>query len=316
MSHQHKDSVDKSGLTTAIFSYLMWGFFPIYWRLLSDRFPIEILSHRLIWSGLFYALLVFVVLKVKWVQIRLSPPREWLLSTAATLILTLNWGLYIYAVNSGRVVEGSLAYFINPLLNVVVGVLLFDEKISRSMKIAISLAAIGVLAKLFLAGEPPYIALTLAFSFCLYGVLKKKSRIPASHSSFQEGAIGTVLGFVVLGLFSSAKDLAPIPYSTFFLFIGSGIVTGLPLFLFSYAAQRVPYSLMGLFQFIAPSLQLMVGVVLFKEPFPIAQQITFGFIWLGVLFYCVDRINAWNKSRLAKLRLIKANQEAKLAELA
>src|SRR5688500_7136270 len=114
----HDEVKDKSGFAVAIFSYLLWGIFPIYWRLLGDRFAIEILSDRLIWSGIFYTLLAFLVVRVKWSQVLTSSRREWLLSTAATLILTLNWGLYIYAVNSGRILEGSLAYFINPLLNV------------------------------------------------------------------------------------------------------------------------------------------------------------------------------------------------------
>jgi chloramphenicol-sensitive protein RarD len=283
------DHKDKSGLIAAIFSYLMWGIFPIYWRLLSDRAATEILSHRLIWSGLFYALLAFAVMRVKWRLLLESPRREWWLSMAATLVLTLNWGIYIYAVNTGRIVEGSLAYFINPLLNVVVGVLLFGETLSKPMKVAIGLAAIGVIAKIVLVQEIPWIALTLATSFCIYGILKKKAKIPASMSSVQEGILGGILGLIILSWLNQDSPLPTVSISTLMLFIGSGLVTGLPLYLFSFAAQRVPYSLMGLIQFIAPSLQLIVGVAIYKEPFPLTQQISFGLIWLGVIFYCVDR---------------------------
>lgn len=272
------------GLFWGFISYLCWGFFPIYWRLLADRMAVEILAHRMIWAFLFY-LLLFA--GFKWNRLRelfYQKPKDWILSFFAAIMLAINWGLYVHAVNSNQILEGSLAYFINPILNVAVGVIFFREALPWPLKFAVFSAFIGVIFKMTLASQFPWIALTLAFSFCAYGVMKKQLKIPVRTSSLMEGLVSLPIAAGVI-LFLSVYYPNPPSSTTWVLFVLGGVVTGLPLFLFSYAAQRIPYSIMGILQFIAPSLQFLVAVHLFGEPLQFVNLISFGFIWLGVFFY-------------------------------
>ncbi len=276
------------GLIAGLTSYAMWGFFPIYWKMLSHRAPFEILSHRVLWSFVFYALLFVITQKNSLRELKRLTKKDWLLSSTAALLLTVNWGLYIYAVNSGHILEGSLAYFINPLLNVAVGVLFFQESFSRPLKIAVSLAAIGVAVKVLYADQFPWIALVLAFTFCSYGVTKKVLSISPQISSVMESFVVIPLAMIILVFYNSASsDVDP---RTLALFIGSGVVTGLPLFLFSFAAQRVPYSLLGLFQFIAPTLQFISAIYLFGEKLKPQELGAFGLIWIGLVFYAFNQL--------------------------
>lgn len=271
------------GLLWGIVCAGMWGFFPVYWKFLAHRTSAEILAHRIIWAFVFY-LVLFVAFSRRSLPLLLrQSKRDWLLSIAASLLLSLNWGVYIYAVNSGRILEGSLAYFITPIMNVAIGVIFFGEAFPLVLKLSVAFASLGVAMKIILTPSFPVIALILAISFSLYGVTKKVLTIPALTSSVLEGAVGVVPALIAVGYFhghAPSTDLA-----TWALFMGGGIVTGLPLFLYSYSAQRIPYSIMGILQFIAPSLQLLVAVLVFHEEFGFRNAIAFGLIWIGVLFY-------------------------------
>lgn len=286
--------IQRRDLFWAWTSYALWGFFPIYWKLLGKFPALEVLAHRFIWSFLFYLALFLFRGGQPFARLRGIPRRDLKLSALATFTLAINWGCYIYAVQTGRILEGSLAYFINPLLNVVAGVVFFHETISPLLKIAVASATIGVLLKAGLATEPPWLALILASSFCIYGILKKSLRSEATATSMLEGAFG-FLPAMILALYLRSRSSFSINSQDCFLLMGSGIVTGLPLFLFSYAAQRVPYSLMGILQFIAPTLQFAVGVALYGEIFGWRDLAAFGFIWLGVSFYMVNQLLSLKK---------------------
>lgn len=304
---------NRSGLTWGFISYVLWGVFPLYWKLLEDRSPFEILFHRMLWSFVFY-LFLFLIFKHKQIinsfrktkwdgifslfrQIRRDKifslfkqtRRDWIFSFLAAIILAFNWGLYIYAVNSGHVLESSLAYFINPILNVIVGVVFFKESFPPILRWAVVLAAIGVLLKIFLTSGASWISLTLAVTFCIYGVIKKLIKIPALSSSVLEGVVGFLPAVIGVIYFLHEGEVLITP-KIWFLFVFSGAVTGLPLFLFSYSAQRVPYSIMGMLQFIAPTLQFLVGIGVYHEAFGLRDLISYGFIWMSGGLYLTYQI--------------------------
>lgn len=273
------------GLTWGFVSYALWGFFPIYWKFLEDRSALEVLAHRVIWSFCFYSIVFTAFSTYRWSTVFKQSRRDWILSTLASLLLAINWGIYIYAVNTNRILEGSLAYFINPILNVAVGVLFFKEPFPPILKLSVGFALLGVIAKIMYSPGFPWIALVLAFTFCAYGIAKKLLKIPAITSSVLEAAIALVPALIAAAYFQFDDQVPAATVTTWGLLVFSGIVTGLPLFLFSYAAQRVPYSIMGMLQFVAPSLQFLVAVALFGESFGWHNAVAFGFIWIGMGFY-------------------------------
>jgi chloramphenicol-sensitive protein RarD len=277
-------ALDRQGLLWGFLSYVLWGFFPIYWKLLAHVPALEILAHRMFWAFVFYALIFLAFNPRQLKALFRQSQRNWLLSAGAAVLLTVNWGLYIYAVNSGHILESSLAYFINPILNVAVGVMFFREPFPLILKLSVFCAAIGVMAKLALAPSHLWVSLVLAVSFCIYGITKKVMKLPAMTSSVLEGLICVFPAVLAIIYFQTHHVESHSP-NTWLLLAMGGVVTGLPLFLFSFAAQRVPYSILGMLQFIAPTLQFSVGVFMFGEAFNIRDGIGFGFIWLGILFY-------------------------------
>ncbi|MBX3020525.1 MAG: EamA family transporter RarD [Bdellovibrionales bacterium] len=286
------------GLIWGFISYALWGFFPLYWKLLSHRPAGEVLAHRMAWSFVFYLGIYLFFSGVPAKAIFSQSRRDWILSTLAGLILAFNWGLYIYAVNTGRILEGSLAYFINPILNVTVGVVFFREGFPLILKLSVACAAVGVALKIAYAHEFPAIALALAISFCAYGLIKKLLKIPPTTSSVLE-SITLFLPAVAAALYFQGHSL-PASTGTWLLFAASGVVTGLPLFIFAYAAQRVPYSVMGMLQFIAPTLQFIVGVWVYNEAFNREQILAFGFIWIGVVLYMGYQVHRLRRSNHRK----------------
>lgn len=277
----------KNAIVSGLFSYTFWGFFPIYWKLLGRIPSVEILAHRMIWSCLFY-LMIYAYGSVRsrsqTLSLRQQPLKQWSFAFLAAAVLSLNWGLYIYAVKSGQIVQGSLAYFINPLMNVAVGVVAFKEKFPRILKIACAFAAAGVLIQMAFAPQFPTIALSLAITFCAYGIVKKSLTIPPDISSALEGISGFLPALILAYYLRSQSHLEILPWE-WLLLVGSGVVTGLPLLLFSAAAQRLPYSLMGMMQFIAPSLQFLVGIAMYGERLDTAGLLSFSLIWIGAGLY-------------------------------
>lgn len=276
--------IDRRGLCWGFCSYVLWGFFPVYWKWLSEVSAIEILVHRIFWSFVFYLLLYFIWARRSLSELLHHDVRDWAVSTVAGSILAANWGLYIWAVNAGHVLETSLAYFINPIMNVAVGVVVFREEFPLILRLSVAAAVVGVLVKIGFGAGQFWISLTLASTFCAYGVLKKIVRLKPTNSSVLEGAVIAFPAVAAIVYFAFRNE-APHPPMTWLLLVMAGVVTGLPLFLFSYAVQRIPYSIVGMLQFIAPTLQFLTGVFLFREHFGGVDAVAFGSIWVGMLFY-------------------------------
>lgn len=294
MDSQNKKTLDSTGLSWGIVSYFMWGFFPVYWKLLKQFSHFEILTHRVIWSFVFYFLLLLPALKNMSLR-QIITKREIALSVLAGALISFNWGLYIYAVNSGHILEGSLAYFINPILNVAIGVIFFKESFPFPMKAAVFFAILGIIYKISFIPGFPWISISLALTFGTYGVTKKLSKLPVRVSSVLESAAGLIPAIIFAFILRSESSIQ-ISTINWLLLIGGGAVTGLPLFLFSFAAQRIPYSVLGMIQFIAPSLQFIVGVFMFKEELSQANLISFGLIWVAVSFYLTGSIIKFKKN--------------------
>lgn len=290
--------LDSQGLMWAFSSYVMWGIFPIYWKLLHSLSAPEILTHRMLWSFVFY-LLIFLATSYKQLPTLFrQSKRDWAMSAVAAVLLAINWGIYIYAVNSGHILEGSLAYFINPILNVAVGVIFFKEEFPLVLRLSVGFAALGVGAKIFFSSGFPWISIVLALTFCAYGVTKKLLKIPARTSSVLEGAVSALPALAGV-IYFQTQDAPMYSGQIWFLLIMGGVVTGFPLFLFSYAAQRIPYSILGMLQFTAPTLQFLVGLLMYNENFGSSEMVTFGLIWIGISFYLVFQAFQYYRAREA-----------------
>ena len=282
---------NRSGLWVAVASFVLWGLMPLYWHLLKAVPSLQIVAHRVVWSALLVAAWLLWKQGRGWLRVALARPRAaWMLALSGTLI-GFNWSLYIWAVNAGHVVESSLGYFINPLLNVVLGVVFLHERLSRAQWIAVALAAAGVLWLTVQFGQPPWIAICLALSFALYGLLRKLL------------AIDAVAGLGVESVYLFLPALALLAWGEshgqggFFSAWGAGIdvllivggaLTALPLIGFAFAVRRVPLSVVGLLQYIAPTLQFLTGVFVFHEAFDQQRLVGFVFIWIGLAIFAVD----------------------------
>lgn len=278
--------IAKTGALYAVLAYTAWGLLPIYWKFFGQVPAVEVLSHRIIWSMVF--LMTLLLLQRRTFEIRClwqSPQRLAILLLTASL-LTFNWGLYIYGVNTDRVVETSLGYFINPLVNVLLGFVFLKERLRQGQKIAVLLASLGVAFFVWQFGQVPWIALALAFSFAVYGLLRKVVPIAPLVGLAVETLLVTPVAIVFVGYWAAIEvgnfgvDRSITP-----LLVGAGIVTSMPLLWFNNAAKRLRLSTLGFFQYLAPSIQLVLGVFLYHEPFTRTHAITFAFIWFALLTY-------------------------------
>lgn len=291
MHDQNKEF--KSGITYAFLAYLGWGFFPIYWKFLKHVPLLQILSHRVIWAFIFYTV-VLIYKRHRFVIFKPENRKDLMKLILASVLLMGNWVVYIYAVNSNQIVESSLGYFINPLVNIFIGVIFLKEKLSRNQMIATALAFIGVLIITLDQGHVPIIALFLAITFSIYGLLKKFMKISGLLSNQFESLIMVPVAAIFL-LTQDHSWLTPEnQIISIVLLVGAGVVTGLPLIFFAEATKRIPYYLIGFFQFLAPTLQFLSGVVIFSEPLSSLKLKGFVFIWLaGALLI----LNSWWQKR-------------------
>lgn len=290
--------IDPRGLAAAIFAYAVWGVFPLYWYLLRQVPALQIIAHRVVWCGVFVVAWMLLREGRGWLRQALSGPRVVPLLLASSLLISFNWGVYIWAVTHGHVVDASLGYFINPLASVVLGVLVLRERLNRMQWTAVTLAALGVLWLTFMHGALPWIALALAASFSVYGLIRKLVAVEA------------LPGLAVESLFLLLPALAWLLWSELqgggsfghggggpeLLLVLGGALTALPLLGFAYGARRIPYTLVGLLQYISPTLQLVCGVLLLGESFEPAQAVGFGCIWLALLLYALD---GWRRAARA-----------------
>ena len=284
--------IDRRGLWMAAASFVLWGLMPLYWHLLKVVPSLQIVVHRIVWSALMVGAWLWWKQGGQWLRTTLSQPRTaWMLALSGTLI-SFNWGLYVWAVNAGHVVETSLGYFINPLLNVVIGVAFLRERLSRVQWIAVALAVVGVAWLTWEYGRPPWIAIALALSFGLYGLVRKLVAVDAVAGLGVESLYLFLPGLALL-LWGETHGTGHFfdggwGWTASALLVGAGAVTALPLIGFAYAVRRIPLSVVGLMQYIAPTLQFLIGVLILREPFDSTRLVGFVFIWIGLAVFASD----------------------------
>ena len=285
------------GILYALLAYLIWGLLPLYIKSLPGIAPVEILLHRMVWSLVFLGLILAWRRQWAWLA-QVARDRRLLLSFAASAaLLCANWFLYIWAVSANRVVDASLGYFINPLFSVLLGVVFLHERLRRVQSLAIAVAAAGVAWLTVAAGQLPWIALGLAASFGGYGLLRKTGALGALEGLSLETLLLFPLAAAALGwLFATGQDsfthAAP---GTQWLLLLAGPVTAVPLLFFAAGARRIPLSLLGLLQYTGPTLQLLLGVWLWHEPFPAQKQVGYALIWLSLALYAAEGL--WMNAR-------------------
>lgn len=285
------------GLWYGIGAYGLWGLFPIYWKWLHQVPALQLIGHRIIWS--FVALTIVLAVLRQWRAFRVEAlkPHVLRLYVLAAAFIGLNWFVYVWAVNEGFIVETSLGYFINPLLNVLIGVIILHEKLRPAQWIPIGLATAGVVYLTLLYGSPPWIALTLACSFGMYGLIKKLAPLGSLYGLTLETGVLFVpmLAYLIFAEINGQGAFLHTDLASNLLMIGAGPVTVIPLLLFASAVRRIPLSTMGILQYIAPTLQFLLGVLVYGEAFSSAQFIGFGLVWLGVIVFTVE--NVWQHRR-------------------
>lgn len=287
----------RTGVLCGLGAYVTWGMFPAFFGLLAPAGAVEILAHRVVWTFVLMMLLLAVLGRLG--TLRGLGPRTWALVAAASAAIAVNWGVYIYGVVSGRVVETALGYFVNPLVSVLFGVLFFRERLRPAQIVALLVAASAVVVITVDYGRPPIIALTLALSFALYGVVKKIVPLDPRTSLAGEGVVAApfAVGYLIF--------LAVTGTGTFFghgaghswLLVSAGLVTAVPLLLFGAAAQRVPLATLGMLQYLTPSLQMAWGVLVLHEDMPASRWIGFGLIWLALVIYSTDALAKARRTR-------------------
>jgi chloramphenicol-sensitive protein RarD len=278
------------GLAATIGAFAIWGLFPLYLRALAVVPPLEVVAHRVGWACVF--VFGWMALRGELAAVGAVLARRGLVLrlVATAVLITVNWLVYVWAVANDRVVETSLGYFINPLVNVVLGVALLSEKLNRAQWTAVLLAAAGVVYLTLTAGHPPWIALTLAFSFGLYGFIRKTAQVESLPGLAVETALlaPAAIGYLAWASTHGAVAMGHDGPVIDALLVASGAVTAIPLFLFAYGARRLPYSTVGIIQYLAPTLQLIAALVVFGEPFGRDRLIGFACIWIGLVVYAGD----------------------------
>ena len=278
------------GILNGLGAYILWGMFPLYWKFLQQVPALQIIGHRITWS---FVLLAFVILlKGQWKNFRASVSsfKIFLIYFTASALLSVNWFIYVWGVNSGRIVEASLGYFINPIFCVMLGMIFFHERLRLFQWIPVILATAGVIYLTLQYGRVPWIAITLAFTFGLYGLVKKLAPLDSLFGLTFETAIAFPLALAYLvfagingtGSFPSEDNLSNI------LLIGTGVVTSVPLLLFASAARQIPLTMIGILQFISPTIQFLIGVLVYNEIFDRSDMIGFGLVWVALIIFWLE----------------------------
>ena len=277
-----------SGILYAIFAYLIWGTMPLYWYLLSHITPYEIVAHRVLWSAVLMLIVSVLIFKTDFRSI-LKNRKKMLYLLCTSVLITVNWALYIWAVEKGHVVDASLGYYINPFMNVILGVLFLKERLSNIQKIAIGCALFGVTYLTFSYGAFPFVAIVLATTFALYALLRKKAQVEAMPALTVETTIALpiALGFLAMTFVNHTNSYQLSDISTVALIMLAGPITAIPLFLFGKATETVSMTTLGFIQYLSPTLQLLIGILLFKEAFTNAHIVCFSSIWVGLGLYTV-----------------------------
>jgi chloramphenicol-sensitive protein RarD len=288
----------RRGVLYGVGAYVLWGLFPLYWPLLKPAGAIEILAHRIIWS--LVAVVAILSVRRQWAWIKNLKAKKVSLLAVAAVVITVNWGTYIYAVNTGHTIEAALGYFINPLVSVLLGVIVLRERLRAWQWAAVGIGGVAVVILAIDYGRPPWIALTLACSFGTYGLLKKFAATPSAESLSIETAVLLIpaLAYVLL-----QKHPTFTGHGTghIALLVGAGIVTAVPLMMFNSAATRVPLTVIGMLQYLAPVLQFLIGLIVQHEEMPASRWIGFLLVWAALGILSVDALKTARDNRRAKV---------------
>ncbi len=279
----------KKGLLYAFGAYGLWGLFPLYWKFVKHVPALQVIGHRIGWS--FVLLMLVVSITGQWGRIRSSLTRRVLVVYLATgLLLSVNWLIYVWGVNAGYIVETSLGYFINPLVSVLLGVVFLRERLRLAQWLPISLAAAGVIYLTWTYGRLPWIALSLAFSFGLYGLIKKLAPLGSLQGlTLETGMVfAPAVAYLLFAEFRGEGHFLHDGLATDVFLMGAGIVTTVPLLMFASAVQRIPLTMVGLMQYIAPTIQFLIGVLVYEEPFDQMRLMGFSLVWVALVIFWVE----------------------------
>ena len=294
------DKSVKAGVIFALAAYSMWGIAPMYFKLLSSIPALEIVMHRIVWSVLVLCLLLVVRKKFSQVFIAIRDPKIIVTLSISGLLLAVNWLIFIWAVNNDKVLDASLGYFINPLFNVLLARFFLQESLTRLQLLAVFVALAGVAFLIFSYGQLPWIALVLATSFSIYGLLRKKVKVDSMPGLLIESCI--MLPFALLYwlvMDTSSGNMLANSFDLNIILLLAGVVTTAPLLCFTAAARRIRYTTLGFFQYIGPSLMFLLAVMHYQEPLDTTRIITFVCVWSGLLIYVYDSLRVYRKSKQA-----------------
>jgi len=282
-----------AGIWYALGAYVLWGLFPIYWKWLQNVSALQVIGHRIVWS--FILLLIVILVSKQWTKFRSTLTRRVLgVYLIASLLLSVNWLVYVWGVNNGFIVETSLGYFINPLLSVLLGVIFLKERLRPAQWFPIGLAAFGVIYLTWAYGSLPWIALALAFSFGFYGLAKKVSPLGSLYGLTLETGLVFIpaLAYLIFVGNAGQGSFGHTGIGTDLLLIGAGAVTTIPLLMFASAAKRIPLTMVGIMQYIAPTIQFLLGIFIFKEVFTTTKLIGFSMVWIALILFWVEGVFA------------------------
>ncbi|SFI08493.1 chloramphenicol-sensitive protein RarD [Tindallia magadiensis] len=302
------DLTSLQGIYFGLGAYFLWGFLPIYWKLLQDFSAGIILANRVVWSCFFVGGLLWYKDQLKATVRLFADKKKIMLVSASSLIISLNWFTYIWAVNAGFVIQASIGYYINPLMVVLMGTLIFKEKMERIEKIALFFAFAGVVIITFEYGSIPWVSLILATTFSIYGLCKRVVQVDSIAALGIETLMITPVAviYLIYATRSNMFDPGQVSLISWLLLMGAGFVTATPLLWFAIAAKTIPFSVLGFIQYLSPTISLLLGVFLFKEPFTGYHLISFSFIWTGILLFTYTRTK-----RIRQQRKILKNNHSK-----
>ena len=289
------------GLLAALSVYITWGLMPLYWKALGAVPSPEIMSHRVVWSLIVALLLLALQGRVRQLASIVHKPATWLPFIGSGALLSINWLTYLWANNNGHIVEASLGYFMNPLVNVLLGMIFLRERLRPWQMAAVGLALASVLNLTLSSGQPPWIAITVAFSFGFYTLIRKTAALGSVEGLTLELSVMFVptAAFLLYRAWSGAGAFGQMGAGTDLMLLGAGVMTAIPLALFAYGARRVTMTTLGILQYISPTCQFVIGVFLFGEAFTPARLVGFSFIWVALAIYTAESVLARRRQMLA-----------------
>ncbi len=299
LSNAPTKNIRSSGTTAALLAFLIWGTLVFYWKPLGHVPATDVLAYRIIWSLLTLCPLIYFTGRWSEIRIALRQARTMLYVLISALVIAANWGLYIWAVGNNQIMEASLGYFINPLVSVVIGRILLNEKMIRLQSIAVGIATLGALWSVWVYGHMPWLALALAVCFAIYGFFRKIVSVGSLSGLFLETLclFPLALLWLIWRHFQGIPSFFAYDLNTCLLLMGTGIVTITPLILFAYAARHITLTTVGLLQYISPTIMFLLGIFIFNEEVTSAHMVTFSCIWIALLLYTWGGLRQWNSLR-------------------